>query len=141
MAVACGESQTAAVTEDGSLYTWGAGHDAQLGLTAFYHRLVPTLVGGLDVFAARIVMLAAGLYHSAALVSDGSVWTWGIGFSGRLGHGDERTRLSPMRRGKEWFGESAAVMVACGELHTMVVTADGELWTFGGGYHGRLGHG
>lgn len=32
-------------------------------------------------------------------------------------------------------------MVACGDLQTMVVTADGGLWTFGCGYHGRLGHG
>ena len=33
------------------------------------------------------------------------------------------------------------VMMACGNAHTMVVTADGRLWTFGLGNNGRLGHG
>ena len=37
----------------------------------------PTFVGGLEKFATRFVILAAGLYHSAALAEDGAVWTWG----------------------------------------------------------------
>ena len=93
------------------------------------------------MFATRFVMLAAGLYHSAALASDGAVWTWGDGGYGCLGHGDEQARSTPTRLGKEAFGGSAAVMVACGYHHTMVVTADGRLWTFGCGGSGRLGHG
>jgi hypothetical protein len=39
------------------------------------------------------------------------------------------------------FGGSAAVMVACGWNHSMVVTADGRLWTFGRGREGQVGRG
>ena len=93
------------------------------------------------MFDARIVMLAAGSFHSAALASDGVVWTWGWGMNGCLGHGAQEARSRPTRLGNGAFGGSAAVMVECGNRITMVVTADGELWTFGSGGLGRLGHG
>ena len=49
-------------------------------------------------------------------------------------------RSTPTRLGKDAFGGLAAVMVACGMYHMMVVTADGRLWTFGCGDSGQLGH-
>jgi alpha-tubulin suppressor-like RCC1 family protein len=63
------------------LWTWGTGDDAQLGLTSLEHRIAQSFVGGLEMFATRFVMLAAGLFHSAALDSDGAVWTWGDGIT------------------------------------------------------------
>ena len=126
MAVACGHRHTAAVTEDGGLWAWGAGDEGQLGLTSLEHRPEPSFVGGLEMFGGvRFVMLAARYLHSAALASDGAVWTWGRGKYGCLGHGDEQARPRPTRLAKEAFGGSPAVMVACGFAHTMVVTADG----------------
>ena len=76
------------------LWTWG--HHAQLGLPSLEHRPEPTCEGGLEMFATRFVMLAAGMFHSAALAADGAVWTWGDGgdLGNPLGHGDEQVRLS-----------------------------------------------
>ena len=139
MAVACGRSHTAVVTEHGQLWACGAGDKGALSLTALEHQPVPAFVGGLEMFGAPIVMIAAGEHHSAALAADGAVWTWGEGDFCALGHGDRVTRPTPTQLGKEAFGESAAVMVACGEEHTLVVTEDGELWTCGQSY--ALGHG
>ena len=56
-----------------------------------------------------------------------------------LGHGDRATRQRQTRLGKEAFGESAVVMVACGHRHTMIVTEDGQLWTCGQSF--AMGHG
>ena len=114
----------------------------QLGLNAFEHRLLPTCVGGSEAFAgARVDMLASGLYHSAAVTSDGNVWTWGDGAKGKLGHGDKEPRPAPSSMGKEAFGGQAACMVACGASHTLVQTAQGSVWSCGCGDSGRLGHG
>jgi alpha-tubulin suppressor-like RCC1 family protein len=99
MAVACGDAHTAAVTEDGGLWAWGAGDKGQLGLTSLEHRAEPTFLGGLEKFATRFVMLVSGLFHSVALAADGAVWTWGTGHYGRLGHGDEQNRSTPTRLG------------------------------------------
>ena len=72
-------------------------------------------------------MVATLENHVAAISEDGDVWTWGKGTNGVLGHGDEADRSIPTRLGKDAFGESAAVMVACSVHHTMVVTEKGEL--------------
>lgn len=85
-------------------------------------------------------MVAVGPHHFAYIAA-GYVFTWGEGGHGRLGHGDEQARQVPTKLDMSLFGDSRAVMVACGKCHTMVLTRDGALWTFGGGAEGVLGHG
>lgn len=132
MAIVCGFNKTTCLTEDGKLYAWGTGGAAQLGLYGPTKRPVPLLVGFPHVVPDHnFVMIAAGWNHYAALDDDGTVWTWGTGLSGVLGHGDEADRMTPTRLDKTVFGGSSAVMVACGTTNTMVVTADGRLWAFG----------
>ena len=43
----------------------------------------------------RVVQVAAGGAHSAAVTLEGEVWTWGRGRQGRLGHGDTRSQHTP----------------------------------------------
>ena len=69
MAVACGGTHAAAVTEDGGLWAWGW---LSVRWDSLEQRPLPSFVGGLEKFATRFVMLAAGASHSAALASDGT---------------------------------------------------------------------
>lgn len=41
--------------------------------------------------------VSAGLYHSLALKSDGSVWAWGENKNGQLGNGNELNSYVPMQ--------------------------------------------
>ena len=43
----------------------------------------------------RVRDIACGSSHSAAIISNGDVYTWGLGEYGRLGHGDNTTQLRP----------------------------------------------
>jgi alpha-tubulin suppressor-like RCC1 family protein len=56
-----------------------------------------------------------------------------------LGHGGEGTELVP--RMIEVLTEKKAIGAAAGSTHTAVWTDDGELFTFGYGDQGNLGHG
>lgn len=76
MAVVCGQSHTAAVTENCQLFTWGPGDEGLLGLSALEHSMLPTLVKGLEMSGASLFLLAAGDEHSADVASVGLVWTW-----------------------------------------------------------------
>jgi inhibitor of Bruton tyrosine kinase len=49
----------------------------------------------LDLETEHVVNATASKFHSAALTSDGRVYTWGIGKAGRLGHGNELNLSSP----------------------------------------------
>lgn len=143
MAVACGSMHTAAVTEDGEVWTWGFGKEGRLGVHPVpggkHSRRLPVRVGGEnELGGARAVMLAAGNRHTAVVASDGAVWTWGSAES--LGHGDREHQLTPTRLGPVKFYGFRAAMVSCGGFHT-VVLAGGLVWTFGMGKEGQLGHG
>ena len=48
-------------------------------------RDAPALVQGLS--SVKVVAVAAGESHSAAITDKGALYTWGRGNYGRLGHG------------------------------------------------------
>lgn len=73
------------------------------------------------------------------VVEEGEVYTWGRGDDGRLGHGDNGWKFVP-RLVEELRGKSIR-QVTCGSYHTAAVTVSGDLYTWGGGMYGKLGHG
>jgi alpha-tubulin suppressor-like RCC1 family protein len=79
--------------------------------------------------------------HAAVWTKCGELFTFGYGIWGKLGHGGEEnvSRLEP-RRVEALMGEKVAG-AATSSRHTVVWTAAGELFTFGQGEHGQLGHG
>ncbi|MFA7281196.1 MAG: M12 family metallo-peptidase [Sterolibacterium sp.] len=79
--------------------------------------------------------LAAGLYHSLALKSDGSLWAWGFNDYGQLGDGTQTRRNSPVSIGT---GFSA---IAAGYEHNLAIKSDGTLWSWGLNMAGGLGDG
>ena len=56
-----------------------------------------------------------------------------------LGHGDEEDQLLPKKI--EALAGQRVVSVSAGEQHSLAITADGALWSWGGGASGSLGHG
>ncbi|XP_078115961.1 E3 ubiquitin-protein ligase HERC2 isoform X3 [Sander vitreus] len=105
--------------------------------------LAPLLIHGLN--SRKIVKLAAHPdgQHYLALSSNGEVFSWGCGDGGRLGHGDttylEEPTMIVAFNGKQ-TGKHV-VHIACGSTYSAAITADGELYTWGRGNYGRLGHG
>ena len=76
--------------------------------------------------------------HVVAAAQDGSVYSWGPGGSGQLGHGDTATELTPKAiKGLEGH---RVVSVACGSRCSAAITASGKLFTWGHGSNCRLGH-
>jgi putative cell wall-binding protein len=80
-------------------------------------------------------MISAGDYHTVALKSDGSLWTWGLNSHGQLGDGTKDTCAGPERIGDDtdW------VSVSAGGSQTLALKADGSLWAWGDNYWGQLG--
>jgi alpha-tubulin suppressor-like RCC1 family protein len=132
--IACGVWHALAVTDDGRLFAWGLGSNAQLapdGSSEPCSNLEPQLVEALDFEGNRVSLAAAGAYHSTALCADGKVWGWGFAGNGALGAEAETPLCFPQPIALPTTG--TPVHVACGSLHTAVVTDSGEVVTLGGG--------
>ena len=93
-----------------------------------------------EAFAGRrVVTVSAGGAYSLALTADGAVWSWGYGVWGRLGHGDQQQQQLPKKI--EGFAGQRVVAVSAGEYHSLAITADGAVFTWGKGEDASLGHG
>jgi alpha-tubulin suppressor-like RCC1 family protein len=138
--VSTGYSNTASVKTDGTLWTWGGNSFGQLGLGNTTSRSSPVQVGALTNW--RHVSVGA-VGTSAALKTDGTLWTWGANFAGELGLGDTTSRSSPVQVGAltNWRHVSSMGDLFSFSASIISVKADGTLWTWGVNYDGQLGLG
>lgn len=80
-----GYRHSAAITDDGRLFTWGEGDQGRLGHGDNNARYVPTLVADI----VDVGSVSCGSSHTLAVSKDGKkVWSFGSGESGKLGHGE-----------------------------------------------------
>jgi hypothetical protein len=104
---------------------------------------------GPEFFHSPVVMASCGKQHSACVTEDGTLWLWGspvnaqLHRTGCLGTADNPSdvhmRPLPSHISPGVFGASPAVMVACGEDFTLLLTAAGKVWGCGKCMHGQLG--
>lgn len=138
--VACGVRHAALVTRQGEVFCWGEENGGRLGHKVDADISQPKLVEALA--NTSIESVACGEYHTCALTPSGELYTWGDGSrsAGLLGHGSNRSQWLPRRVVGPLDGVQVS-KVACGEWHMAVVASSGELFTFGDGTFGALGHG
>ncbi|KAG2456459.1 HERC2 ligase, partial [Polypterus senegalus] len=134
-----GEQTLFAVTADGKLYATGYGAGGRLGIGGTESVSTPTLLESIQHVFIKKVAVNSGGKHCLALSSEGEVYSWGEAEDGKLGHGNrspcDRPRVVESLRGIE------VVDIAAGGAHSACITATGELYTWGKGRYGRLGHG
>mmetsp|Transcript_36127 Transcript_36127/g.73362 ORF Transcript_36127/g.73362 Transcript_36127/m.73362 type:complete len:178 (+) Transcript_36127:658-1191(+) len=121
--IACGSGHTVVLTTDGEVYTWGRGDDGRLGHGDNGWKYVPRIAQSLS--GQIIVQVTCGSYHTAAVASNGDLFTWGGGMYGKLGHGNESGHSTP-RRVEGLVGLTVS-QIACGSRHTAVITSTGAL--------------
>ena len=131
--IACGYYHTVVLLVDGTVRTFGRNNYGQLGVNDTSDRSTPVQVW---VISSSAVMVAAGFQHSAVVLADGTVRTFGRNSSGQLGVNDATERLTPAQ---VWGISSSATAVACGRLHTCVLLANGTVQSFGYNAYGQLG--
>jgi alpha-tubulin suppressor-like RCC1 family protein len=131
--VAGGKGHTAAIKTDGTLWFWGYNSYGQLGDNTTVNNPSPvqTIAGG-----NNWSKVAGGSGHTAAIKTDGTLWTWGRNSYGQLGNNTTVNNSSPVQTiagGNNWSG------VACGYSHTAAIKTDGTIWLWGKNSLGTLG--
>ena len=133
--VDCASSVTVVVTAAGELFAWGASlrcADSLLDPRGPTPARV-TFPGGV-----RVRRASCGYLHTAAVDTEGTLYTWGAGEYNRLGHGNEQDVGAP--RAVTALAGRRIAMVSCSPTHTAALTEGGILFTWGQNEQGQLGH-
>ncbi|MEO7362705.1 MAG: hypothetical protein ABI120_20405, partial [Gemmatimonadaceae bacterium] len=140
-----------ALLEDGTVVSWGANDEGQLGNGPAGANVAlgkypnpsstPQAVTGLS----DIVDIDAGDKHALALRKDGTVWAWGWRENGVLGDGDTppkgSLRVVSAAAPIQVPGLTNIIRIAAGPLHNLALTRDGRVMACGKNGNGELGLG
>ena len=132
-AVSLGESHSAAITKDGSLYMWGDNSRYQFGNGTHEDSTVPIKI--MD----NVKSVSLGQDHSAAITEDGSLYMWGFNCDGQLGIGVPEEIGIPQSSSVPIKILDNVKSVSLGDFHSAAITEDGSLYTWGDNEFGALG--
>ena len=157
--VACGDAHTLAISDNGDIYSWGGSGCGQLGHPniselpkdndSFPYLPFPKIIDSIQDI--KMCDIACGKTHSVAIDNSGNVYSWGGGASGQLGVKD--ISLLPLDEDSYPYQPLPCVLsclkqnniyitkAVCGEVHTLLLSTTGELYSFGSGAKGQLGLG
>uniref|UniRef100_A0A1B0DJM5 non-specific serine/threonine protein kinase n=1 Tax=Phlebotomus papatasi TaxID=29031 RepID=A0A1B0DJM5_PHLPP len=166
--VATNGAHFVAVTADGGVYTWGDDSKGQLALgascgdqfTIFWtntgvvlscgdnshgilghgdtaNRSRPSVIDRLHGF--KVIQVACGAHHVAALTSTGTIFTWGSSRSGALGLGSSTTATLPTPVSAIGGGENRVSAIYAGINCTLALLDSGEVYATGANTKNRLG--
>uniref|UniRef100_A0A671UH74 RCC1 and BTB domain containing protein 2 n=1 Tax=Sparus aurata TaxID=8175 RepID=A0A671UH74_SPAAU len=124
---------------DGEVFAWGHNGYSQLGNGTTNHGLTPALVST-NLLSKRVTEVACGSHHTIALTTDGEVYAWGYNNSGQVGSGSTANQPTP-RRVSSCLQNKVVVNIACGQLCSMAVLDNGEIYGWGYNCNGQLGLG
>lgn len=133
-----GSYHTAAIKTDGTLWMWGTNTDGQLGIgdivtITSLSSPVQTIAGG-----TNWKQVSVGDRSTAAVKTDGTLWTWGRNTDGQLGNDTIESTSTPVQT---VAGGTTWTQVSMGTAAAAAVKTDGTLWLWGSNFYGTLGTG
>ncbi|MEX2237942.1 MAG: thrombospondin type 3 repeat-containing protein [Dehalococcoidia bacterium] len=145
VAIAAAGNHSLALLADGTVLAWGSDDFGELGDDAtFADQTTPVAVSGFALPSdPDVLAIAAGFYHSLALLADGTLRAWGYDGNGELGDGGTNTSMgTPVPvSGFAVPADPDVVAIAAGDSHSLALPADGTLRAWGNDGDGQLGDG
>lgn len=127
----------AAIKTNGTLWVWGNNDFGKLGQNDNNtSRSSPVQVGT----GTNWKQVVAGIKHTLAIQTNGTLWGWGYNTRGGLGQNDTVHRSSPTQIGTDSNWKLVDCNVAQDEF-TVAIKTDGTMWAWGDNTNGQLGQG
>jgi alpha-tubulin suppressor-like RCC1 family protein len=131
-AIAAGREHSLALLSNGTVLAWGSNEAGQLGTANKATKsALPAMVKGLTGVKA----IAAGSEHSLALLSNGTVMSWGANTEGQLGDGRTTNTNAPVAI----QGLSGVSAIAAGGEHSLALLSNGTVMSWGSNGNRQLG--
>mmetsp|Transcript_13981 Transcript_13981/g.21458 ORF Transcript_13981/g.21458 Transcript_13981/m.21458 type:complete len:1008 (-) Transcript_13981:345-3368(-) len=156
ISVGPGGYHTIALTVTGDVYTWGHNRVGQLGYCNSKYLpknvkgayFIPTPKRVFLLCDLDVTQVVAGWGHSAVVTASGELHTCGRNFQGQLGLGNPDDLLKnerghpyqPEFKRVEALANIPIAHISCGGEHSVALSEKGDVYTFGKGHLGQLGH-
>ncbi len=145
--ISAGSGHALALDSSGVMYAWGTGGDGKLGNGGTASSNVPVAVTTLGTPAEgkTIVAISAGVLHSVALDSTGTIYSWGWNVYGQLGDGTTTTRTTPVAvttAGTPMAGKTITAVLADSDAgRSFAIDSVGAVYAWGSNSSGGIGDG
>jgi uncharacterized repeat protein (TIGR01451 family) len=130
-AISDGAGFVLALRSDGTVWSWGANEQGQLGDGTTTQRTRPVQVLNLT----NVVAISAGHFYAAALKNDGTVWVWGG--TGGFNQSNFVINSTPVQLN----GISNVAAISAGDGRLLMIKTDKTAWAVGANFRGELGDG
>lgn len=140
ISVGCCQYTTAFLTESGDVYTTGSGIRGELGVGTGSLISPGRVAFPFPRYETKIKGIACGGHFMMALSISGVLFGWGENDVYQLGiENNISPQTTPVR---VMIDRSIEIIsVACGKNHTLALTHDGKVLSWGSNVYGQLGHG
>ena len=141
--ISSGVSFCICLTTDNNLYSWGINGQGELGDGTLVSTTTPTTVdmGGVLIGKTISQISCAGSF-SLVLTTDNELYSWGYNGNGQLGDGTNTIGSVPVAvvMSGVLLGKTIT-QISCYTYHSLVLTSEGDLYSWGWNVVGLLGDG
>lgn len=135
-----------------TLFTWGENKFGQLGQASKSDFISAPKAVDLPCPVRQVSCSKGDKHcHTSCVDQQGQVYSWGDPYKGQLGfalksedggwnHAVKGLVSTPKLLSKTALDGKNVIKVVCAGIHTLAITAEGELYSWGCGSDGRLGH-
>ncbi|XP_076756092.1 RCC1 and BTB domain containing protein claret isoform X2 [Xylocopa sonorina] len=135
----CAGFSHVALIRNGNVYTWGSFVQGCLGTGPSVLRYgAPQPIPFFRIMEVEVLSVSCGHCHTLAVTNNG-VYAWGSSQFGQLGLGKILHCSTPELVTS--LAQEVIIDAVAGQYHSIALTADGRVFTWGWGVHGQLGHG
>eukprot|EP01084_Bolivina_argentea_P316326 548295_1 len=131
--------------EGGTCYAFGDGANGQLGLKEYEAKVCtkPNIVIEFDNNHQHVLAMDSYNSHHLGIDVNHKVYSWGNNEFGQLGDGKKlfAKASKPIPNLLKSFNKYNVISVAVGSSHSLILTNDGNIWSFGDNRKGQLGNG
>lgn len=135
----CAGFSHVALIRNGNIYTWGSSVQGCLGTGPSVLRYgSPQVISFFWIMEIEVLSVSCGHCHTLAVTNNG-VYAWGSSQFGQLGLGKILQCSTPELITS--LAQEVIIDAVAGQYHSVALTSDGRVFTWGWGVHGQLGHG
>ena len=162
----CGNEHSLILSKDHIVYSFGSNEDGVLGINSNLkeENKLNYKFNKIDFgeYTNKIIDISCGTVHNLALTYDGKVFSWGSSQGGQLGLPLEILEKQPKFKNNYYvstpvnvpiynknnktkndgeINEINIIKISCGEAHSIALSNDGKVYSWGFGSNGQLGLG